>query len=83
MALNKKDKEDIGQIVKINVTQEIGLLRLEMNQRFDETDKKIDKNHTELLGKIDEIKQMETEDVRALTDDIVLIKKKIGFTISN
>ena len=54
-----------------------------MNQRFDATDKKIDGVESRLSTKIDEIKQMETEDVRALSDDIVLIKNKIGMKVSN
>jgi len=87
MALDDKDVNKIGEIVEgkvgeiveVKVSKEIGLLRLEMNQRFDQTDKKIDTSHHELLDKIGEIKTMETEDIQALTDDVVKIKKKIAF----
>jgi len=40
MALSNKDKNDIGNIVETKITKEIGFLRLGMNQRFDNTDKK-------------------------------------------
>lgn len=77
MALTKNDKKDIGEIVEVKVSKEIGSLRLEMNQRFDQTDKKIDDNHKEVLVKIDEIRKMESEDVQALAADIEMIKGKL------
>jgi len=75
MALTKQDKEDIGQIIKeqvteivdVKVTKEIGLLRLEMNQRFDKTDQKIEDVRMELKTEIREVKQMETEDLKFYT----------------
>ena len=88
MALDKKDKEDIGEIVETKisgletkVTKEFGLLRLEMNQRFDQTDQKIDSVEGNILDKIEEIKKMETEDIQALSGDITAIKKKIALSI--
>ncbi len=90
LALTKKDLEQIGKIVGKEISgletktiKGFGILRLEMNQRFDATDKKIDGVESRLSTKIDEIKQMETEDVRALSDDIVLIKNKIGMKVRN
>lgn len=79
MALSDKDKKDIGEIVGTKVTKEIGFLRLEMNQRFDKTDQKIDDVENNLLVKIEEIKKMESEDIQAVADDITKIKKKIAF----
>ena len=86
MALSDKDINKIGEIVEVKVTgletkitKEFGLLRLEMNQRFDEADTKNEKAHQQLLTKIEEVKQMETEDIQALSIDIVKIKKKIAF----
>jgi len=79
VALDDKDLKKIGEVVEVKITKEIGFLRLEMNQRFDQTDQKIDSNHKEVLGKIGEIKKMETEDIQALSGDIVAIKKKIAF----
>ncbi len=87
MAISKKEFEKIGEIVdsKISgldkkVTTQFGLLRLEMNQRFDRTDQKIDKVEKNLLVKIDEVKQIENEDIQALAKDITKIKKKIAYT---
>jgi len=86
VALSDKDISKIGEIVEIKVsgletkvTREFGLLRLEMNQRFDETNQRITNVEGNILGKIEEIKQMETEDIQALSDDILTIKKKIAF----
>ena len=64
--------------LETKMTKGFGLLMLEMNQRFDQTDQKIDSNHKEVLGKIGEIKKMETKDIQALAGDITIIKKKIG-----
>ena len=77
MALTKKDKKDIGEIVEVKVSKEIGFLRLEMNQRFDQTDKKIDGNHKEVLEKIDQIRKMESEDITVIYEDIAKIKKRL------
>lgn len=86
MALSNKDINKISGIVEekvssldTKITKEFGFLRLEMNQRFDATDKKIDNNHQEILDKIEEIKKMENEDIQALAFDIGKIKKKIAF----
>jgi len=64
MSLSKRDKEDIGEIVEIKISKEIGTVRkeigtvrLEMNQRFDQTNKKIDGNHKEMIDKIDQIRK--------------------------
>lgn len=115
MSLTKKDKEDIGQIIKEQVTeivdekvsgfevkmnqglgllrtemsqglgslatkmnQEFGLLRLEMNQRFDEASMENKSEHREIIQKIEEVKQMETEDVQVLYKDVAFLKKKIA-----
>ena len=86
MALSNKDKKDIGEIVETKVfgletkvTKGFGLLRLEMNQRFDKTDNRISDVETNILTKIKEVKKMENEDILALADDVVKIKKKIAF----
>ncbi|MBM2820737.1 MAG: hypothetical protein HW405_497 [Candidatus Berkelbacteria bacterium] len=76
MTLSNKD---IGEIVGTKITKEIGFLRLEMNQRFDKTDQKIDDVHKDLSKKIEEVNKMENEDIQALATDIVKIKKKIAF----
>jgi len=78
MALTKKDLEKIGEVVDEKVTREIGSLRLEMNQRFDMADEKNTKEHQEILEKIEQVKQMETEDIEVLYTDVVKIKKKVG-----
>lgn len=90
MSLTKKDLQDIGQIVdeKINtaidtkvpvmIAREIGSLRLEMNQRFDKTDQKIDDVETRLTEKIEQVKQMETEDIQVIYKDVALLKKKMA-----
>lgn len=82
MALTKQDKKDITQIVNdvvdVKVTKEIGFLRLEMNQRFDDTNQKIDNVEGNILTKVEEIKTMENQDILALNDDVVRIKKKVG-----
>jgi len=78
MALNNKDINKIGEIVEVKVSKEIGFLRLEMNHRFDQADTKNEKAHQE-IKKIEEVKQMESEDIQALAGDIVKIKKKIAF----
>jgi len=79
MALNNKDINKIGEIVEVKVSKEIGFLRLEMNHRFDQADTKNEKAHQEIIKKIEEVKQMESEDIQALAGDIVKIKKKIAF----
>lgn len=68
--LTKRDLENIGKIVEEKVgnafdkktpgtfSHEIGLFRLEMNQRFDEADQKIDKAETQISDKLDEWKQI-------------------------
>lgn len=84
MALTKKDKQDIGQIVEeivdTKLTREIGSLRLEMNQRFDEASIENKSEHQEIIQKIEQIKQMETEDVQVLYRDVARLKKKIAIT---
>ena len=84
MSLTKKDKEDIGQIVETKVsgleskvTKEFGLLRLGMNQRFDEAKAENETAHQHILGKIEEIKQMESEDIEAVYVDLKKIKKRL------
>lgn len=86
MALSDKDLNKINKVVKTQVsgletkvTKEFGLLRLEMNQRFDKTDQKINDVENNILVKIEEIKKMESEDIQALAGDITKIKKKIAF----
>lgn len=79
MALSDKDINKIGEVVEVKVSKEIGLLRLEMNQRFDGTNQKIDNVEGNILGKIEEIKKMETEDIQALANDVVKIRKKTTF----
>jgi hypothetical protein len=74
---NKTLRSKIGEDTKKTVNTEIGLLRLEMNQRFNQTDKKIDGNHKELLEKIDQIRKMESEDIQAVYVDIEKIKKRL------
>jgi len=90
MALTKKDLQEIGKVVdeKINtaidakvpvmISKEIGLLRLEMNQRFDLADAKNTKEHQEIISKIEEVKQMETEDIEVLYADVAKVKRKVG-----
>ncbi|OGD57437.1 hypothetical protein A2V71_03370 [Candidatus Berkelbacteria bacterium RBG_13_40_8] len=56
MALAKKDLENIGEVVEIKVSKGIGLLRLEMNQRFDAADTKNEAGNQAILRKIEEIK---------------------------
>jgi len=80
-------KKDVGEIVNKKITdsdtkimKEMGLFRLEMNQRFDKTDERIDTVHSDLINKIDEVKKMENEDIQMLSKDIVKIKKKIAFS---
>ncbi|KKQ73688.1 MAG: hypothetical protein US94_C0028G0006 [Berkelbacteria bacterium GW2011_GWB1_38_5] len=63
MALSDKDINKIGEIVEVKVTG----------------DTKNEKAHQQILTKIEEVKQMETEDIQALSIDIVKIKKKIAF----
>lgn len=74
MALDDNDLEKIGQIVN----KEIGSLRLEMNQRFDQADSKNTKEHQEIIQKIEQVKQMETEDVQAIAADVMILKKKMA-----
>lgn len=85
MSLTKQDKLDIAQIVeekiadlRTDTNKGFGLLRLEMNQRFDATDQKIDDVRIELKQEIREVKQMETEDVQVLYKDVALIKNKMA-----
>lgn len=80
MAMTQKDKEDIGQIVETKITREIGSLRLEMNQRFDQTDQKIESVRIELKEEIQQIKQMETEDIQAISADVMVLKKKVALS---
>jgi len=80
MALNDKDITKIGEVVEVKVSKEIGLLRLEMDERFDEAKVDNGKAHQEILAKIEEVKQMESEDIQALSNDMVKIKKKIALT---
>jgi len=90
MALTKKDLQEIGKVVdeKIGtaiddkvqpmITQEIGLLRLEMNQRFDEAREENKKEHQKIIEKVDQVKQMETEDIEVLYADVAKVKRKVG-----
>ena len=56
VSLSDKDLEKIGQVVDDKITREIGSLRLEMNHRFDATDKKIDGVEERLTAKIEQVK---------------------------
>lgn len=76
MALNDGDLKKIGEVVEVKVTKEIGFLKLEMNQRFDETNQRITNVKGTIISKIEEIKQMETEDIQALSEDINTVKGK-------
>jgi hypothetical protein len=84
MALEKSDFDQIEKIVeksaektKVELRKEIGLSRLDMNQRFDKMDKKIDGVESNLLGKFDEFMKMESEDIQAIYGDIGKIKKRL------
>lgn len=77
MALTQNDLEKIGEVVEIKVSKEIGLLRLKMNQRFDDTGKIISSVEARILSKIEEIKTMESEDIQAIYSDIAKIKKRL------
>lgn len=68
----------VPQMIESTITREIGLLRLEMNQRFDEASIENKNEHQEILQKIKDINQMETEDIQVVYEDIRKIKKKIG-----
>ena len=74
---SEKDLEKIGEVVEIKVSKEIGLLRLEMNQRFDETNNRVSGVEINILKKIEEIKTMESEDIQAIYADIAKIKKRL------
>jgi len=83
MALSDRDLKKIAEVVEVKVsgletkvTKEFGFLRLEMNQRFDETNQRITNIEGTILDKIEEIKQMETEDIQALSEDINMVKGK-------
>jgi len=76
VALNDGDLKKIGEVVEVKVTKEIGFLKLEMNQRFDETNQRITNVKGTIISKIEEIKQMETEDIQALSEDINTVKGK-------
>lgn len=78
MALSDNDLQKIGEIVEVKITKEIGSLRLEMNQRFDEADVKNTREHQEIIQKIEQVKQMETEDVQILYTDVDRLKKKLA-----
>ncbi len=73
-----KLRSEIADDTKKTVHTEISLLRLEMNQRFDATDKKIDTVHKDLSDKIDQVITMETEDIQMIYSDISKIKKHIA-----
>lgn len=79
--LKKEIADDTKKIVvsetKRIVNTEIGLLRLEMNQRFDEAHQENQQEHRAILGKIEEIKTMESEDIQAIYVDIAKIKKRL------
>jgi len=62
--------------VETKMTKEFGFLRLEMNQRFNETNQRIIHVEGTILDKIEEIKKMETEDIQALSENINMVKKK-------
>jgi hypothetical protein len=85
MALSDTDLEKIGQVVdekisglETKMNQGFGLLRLEMNQRFDKTDQKIESVKEELKEEIRQVKQMETEDIEVIYKDVALLKKKMA-----
>lgn len=78
MALSDKDLNKIGEIVDQKITREIGSLKLEMNQRFDQADSKNTKEHQEIIQKIEQVKQMETEDIQVLYRDVERLKKKVA-----
>lgn len=84
MTLDKNDLKEIKKIVDgtekrldLKINKEIGLLRLEINERFEETNEKMDVNQDILLEKIDQIKQMENEDILAISKDVAILKKKV------
>lgn len=86
MVLSDNDLEKIGKIVddkvsglEMKMTREFGSLRLEMNQRFDEADVKNTREHQKIIQKIEQVKQMETEDVEAIATDVLMLKKKISY----
>lgn len=74
---NKKLRAEIRNDTQVIVNKEVGQLRLDFNQRMDVMDKKNDEGHKAILGKIDEIKKMKSEDVQALAEDIEMIKKRL------
>ena len=80
MALDKKDLKSIEKIVdkragkaetkfRGELHQEIGFVCLEMNQRFEKMDKKMDNNQKVILEKI--------EDIQVVYQDVEAIKKKL------
>lgn len=85
MALSSKDLDRIGEVVdskindlRIDMNKGFGLLRLEMNQRFDNMDQKIENVNQELKQEIRDINQMESEDIQMIYADITKIKRKVG-----
>ena len=93
MVLSDKDLNKIGGLIDEKIgkaidgkiqpmfTKEIGLLRLEMNQRFDEAREENKKEHQEIIEKVEQVRQMETEDIQMVYTDITKIKKKIGMKV--
>ncbi|MEI6040326.1 MAG: hypothetical protein WCP93_03185 [Candidatus Berkelbacteria bacterium] len=68
---------EIGSL-RTEMNQGFGSLRLEINQRFDDVCQEMSSNHREVLEKIEEVKQMETEDIQVIYKDVALLKKKMA-----
>lgn len=58
MALTKKDLKNIGGEAGTSIIKEFNSFRLEMHDRFDNSNKEIDKAETEIKDSLDEIKQI-------------------------
>jgi len=92
MELNRKDFEKIvgrietnlekkivesAETTRAELRKEIGISRLETNQKFEAMDKKMDANQKVVLQKFDEFRKMESEDIQVIYDDIAKIKKRL------
>lgn len=57
MALSDKDLNKIGEISGLKISEGFDSFKLEMNERFDKSNKEIDKAEAEIKDSLDEWKQ--------------------------
>lgn len=71
--MEKKDFDQIKTIVKAVVSDESSSLK----QQIFALDKKVDKNHDEIIDRLSRLQKMESEDIGVIADDVEDLKIRV------